>query len=803
MLGQPFFNVNDNDQDLKPIKVDIHALVRKNAFFWYPGIQKEDLYSIIAPAPNLIRNYGKDRKDQYWTREELPPRLAKLEKQCSGDQKKIWDYLADHKTEYQKEIEFVKKQWFHRIFGEWIYINGEPVWIDPWHWFFLSTWQADYQVIDRATGKKKNSKYAEYRDRDRRKFHFFLMAFLATENFKNIGENGKALDDEMYDTFERVCIGVNYPKHRRDGATQNCLSIQYQMTTQLMGMESFIIANKPETQKKHFHTKLIKAWRKQPFYFRPTHDGTDRPKRKLHFIHTANRQKGGELEFNQEGELESYIEFCEVIDRAVYDNLKVTGIDVDDENGKTTGLDVYEAWQVKKPSFTQGGESTINPYCLSLHPSTVEEMERMGGANYKMLCDDSDYYERNRITGQTASGLWTLFIPAYDGLENYVGPYGESIIDDPTPEQAAYTGRNHGSKEYIASRIESYKKKGTPKALRDLASFTRKHPMCYADCWRTQGGDLGFNKENLHSRLEELERQITEKKDPRKRGDFWWKIPGDDRLISAEEYVKQGMDRFVNQTHRVVWEYSEDGPWYMSDMIEENQSNLRTWDSDKGMFRLRHEPTKIIGIDPGKYQSIADAERREDKAKYSFQAAAIYDTMKKNFIASLMVKIDSIDVFSEKCLMAAIYFNAEALIELNVGETLRWFEQRRHGSFGGGNGGFLKHLFKVEQNEYAQLPGVTTGGGVGGTKDTMFNCVKDYIGFMLHKENHYEIIEQWNAIGGKEEMNKYDLFAASAICLLGEKMSYVRISDSEYGQEKEEEKFNINDWMGEARTGVR
>ena len=32
-------------------------------------------------------------------------------------------------------------------------------------------------------------------------------------------------------------------------------------------------------------------------------------------------------------------------------------------------------------------------------------------------------------------------------------------------------------------------------------------------------------------------------------------------------------------------------------------------------------------------------------------------------------------------------------------------------------------------------------GGVGGTKDTMFNCVKDYIGFMLHKENHHEIIE--------------------------------------------------------------
>jgi len=279
MLGDQFITVNDNDPDLKPIQFSIHRLIEKNANFW----RLDKLQSITNPPLHAIRNFNKPREEQYWTREELPPRLIKLEKALGGDQKRIWEYLADHKQEYKDEIKFIKKQWFHRLFGEWIYINGKETWIDPWHWFFLSTWQADYQVIDRETGKKRNSKYAEYRDRDRRKFHFYLNAYLATENFKNIGEDGKLLDYEMFDTGERVCLGVNYPKHRRDGATQNVLSIQYQMTTQIMGMESFIIANKPETQKKHFHTKLIKAWRKQPFYFRPTHDGTDRPKRRLLF----------------------------------------------------------------------------------------------------------------------------------------------------------------------------------------------------------------------------------------------------------------------------------------------------------------------------------------------------------------------------------------------------------------------------------------------------------------------------------------------------------------------------------------
>lgn len=804
-MEQPdqYFSVNENDKDLTEIRVHIPSLMVKNAKFWYPDISDQEIACLLSPDPKKIRNYGKKRQDQYWTRVPIPERLQKLEKSKAGDQREIWKYLSENKKDFEKEIGFIKRQWFHRIFGEWIYINGKPTWIDPWHWFFLSTWQADYQVIDRATYKRRTSKYAEYRDRDRRKFHFKLYGYTATENFKYFNEDGIAIpthgEYEMIDTGERVCIGINYPKHRRDGATQNDLSIQYQVTTMICGAESFIIANKPATQKKHFHSKLIKAWRKQPFYFRPIHDGTDRPKSKLHFVGSATRQKDGKIEINQDADLESYIEFCEVIDRAVYDNLKVTGIDLDDENGKTL-IDIYEGWQLKKPSFTQGGESTINPYAFSLHPSTVEEMETKGGANYKMLCDDSNYYQRNPITGQTESGLWTFFIPAYDGLENYIGPFGESIIDDPTPEQQRYTGRNHGSKAYIASRIERYKKQNTPKALRDLASFTRKHPMCYADCWRMQGGDLGFNIEKLNQRRDELNRLIAEKKDPRRKAIFVWIVPGEPNPLTAEEYLDRRFHLYNNQSHRVELRFTEDDQpfdFYVSKTLQPNQTNLKFWNDDIKQWQPSHEPQYIASADPVQYLSKMDAERREDKAKSSYAAMAMlylhqdsdddkleHEKESNRFVLTYMSKDDSVDVHGEKMLMACIYFGSYMNPERNVRETVRWFEQRLYG-------GYLFRAWLAEEQKWAPYVGYQSQGK---TLNALFRSVKDYIEYHIHKENHIEIVETYLSIKSKEEMTKHDLFPATAGCLYGDKLTYKEVKDYEFGA-KVENNFNINDYF--------
>lgn len=799
------FYVNDHDPDLKAIRVDINALIIKNARFWNQSITDTELASLINPNPKKIRGYGKKPEQQYWTRQAVPDKLQKIEKHFGGDQKKIWDYVTLNKKDYEKEIEFIKKQWFHRIYGEWIYINGKATWINPWHWFFLTYWSGKYEVIDRKTLKKRSARYGEYRDRDRRKFHYYLYAYTCTETFANLDEDGNAIPEpdgtyKMVDTGSRTCFGVNYPKHRRDGATQNVLSIQYQVTTQVQQLYSSIIANKPNTQKKHFDTKVIPAWRRMPFFFKPFHDGSERPKRELNFIHPASKQKDGAINFNTENELESLLDFADVIDRAYYDHDKITGILVMDECGKTTMLDVYEGYGTIKPAMSQGAGSTINPYAFCFAPSTTEEFEAGGGANYKMLCDGSNYYQRNKTTGQTQTGLWNLFLSSVDGLENFIGPYGESVMERPNAEQQKFIARGYGAKEFIAAKIEEYTRQNTPKALAAREQFIRQHPITYADCWKMQGGDLGFNMQKLHDRHTELKRLLATGKDIRKKAYFVWMVPGEPHAIRAEEYLERKFHLFNNHSHRVELRFAgedESFDFYISKTLEATQTNLKRWNQDKGYWELINEPTFIASADPVQYLSDMEAERREDKAKASYAAAAcfhLYQTSDdakleheketNRFVCSYLSKDDDTDVHGEKMLMMCIYFNAEFFPEKNVKEAVRHFEKRLYH-------GFLKRAWLPEEGRLAPYVGYQSQGKM---LNSLFRSVKDYIEFHIYKENHIEIIEQYIKIKSKAQMTSFDLFPASGGCLLGQKMTFVQVEDREYGS-LPENSFNINDYF--------
>lgn len=771
---------HDSDPDLTPIKIDIHKVIRDVWLFWNPN--HKGPIPLLNPNPKKMRNYGLPRELQYWKREEIPTRLLKLEKQFNGNQVAIWEYLEENAEEWKHEIEFIKKQWYHRFYGEWIIINEKPTWIPPWHWFFLSHWSGSYEVIDRFTGKRRSSLYPEYRDRDRRIFVFWHHAYTSTETFAKIDERGEAIPEPdgtylMKDTGTRVCYGVNYPKHRRDGATQKALAVLYDIGTKLEQCYSSIIANKPATQKSHFDNKLIPAWRRMPFYFKPIHDGTDRPKTILSFVTPAQRHKDGKLEFSFNSELGSTMDFSPIIDRAYYDHTKITGVILDDENGKSTDVDIFEGWNIIKPSLSQGAGSTINPYAFSLHPSTVEEMEEGGGYNFKMLCDASDYYKRNPKTGQTESGLWNLFIPAWDGLENFIGPYGESIIDDPTEEQRKFIGRDYGAKEFINATLASYQKDNSPKSIKMYQSFKRKHPTCWADCWRMQGGDLGFNLEKLNKRYEHLTRMKARGESYTRRGDFFWNVPGEPKPLSAAEYIEKGYHHHTYFDHFVEFIPNENGRFIVSKTLNRKSTNLKRWDPVNEFFVP--EKTKFIAsADPVHYHNKMQAMMREDKSKASFAAGAIFYDFDENvdfdkpleewvsnrFVCTYMNKPNSEDEYAEEMLMACIYYGAEMFPETNIMLIVKHFEQRKHG-------GYLKYAWQVELGKYKEKPGFHTGTGAS-TKNDLFSVTRDYIEFHAEREQHEEIIEQWIRIKGKEEMTKFDLFVCTAGCLYGQKLSY-------------------------------
>jgi len=491
------FTVNDNDPDLKSVTISLPE----------------------PPDWSLIDGWGLEAKDQKFRKAVYPARLKELEdkiirsvedNRASAKNEvvtvqriidEIWKQLEIKQNEYQDEIKWIEKQWYFILYGYWVFINGKPTFIDGWHYRFLNFWD----LTDATT---------EYRDRDRRFFHFQRYAFESTED---------AFGKEM---GHRTIYGTTYPKHRRDGATHKFLDIVYAITSitkgsLIGGIQSFDDDNASE----HYRSKLLPAFKAMPFFLKPIWKGTQAPQAELSFSRVDNKM--GE-------ELGSRINYATTAFRKFYDGKKLIAI-LSDEEGKTKSENIFERWDVVKQTLAQGSGSSIHGFAA--HPTTVADMDEGGGKNYYDLNEGSKFYERNIKTGQTKTGLIRLFIPATDGLENFIGPYGESIIDTPTEEQAEFIGRDYGAKEYLQSQLDEFVRIGTPDAMQSYRNLKGLYPTQYADCFRTAKGDTGFDIDKLDKAIEKLRRDsLDEINPPTVRGDFKYIIATEPNPYSAKEY---------------------------------------------------------------------------------------------------------------------------------------------------------------------------------------------------------------------------------------------------------------------------
>lgn len=799
--AERYFMIHENDPDLKPIKFNIDYIIKKNYAFWNPKGKPSP--KVASPNPRKIAGWGLPKKEQYFRREVYPKRLAALERRFGGVQSDIWEYLDAHQNEYKDELLFIRKQWYHLLYGYWFYNNGIPTYIDGFHWLHLNYTTGSYESIDRVTLKKVITEYPEYRDRDRRKFLVWKFSLVDTRHFAKYDSEGFAVPNEdgeyeMVDTFKRVWFGTIYPKHRRDGATTNILTFLYGMSIIIKNGYSSMIANRDKTGEEHFQKKLIPAWRKFKFFFKPIHDGSDRPKRALNFVSPAGKSVERRAANANVSVLDTVIDFADVADRIYYDGNKITGVLLLDEEGKTTAVDIYTGWDIVKPSMSQGAGSTINPYALAFHPSTVEEMEGGGGMNYMKLKDDSDFYQRNPLTGMTRSGLFYFFLPAYDGLENFVGPYGESIIGDPTPEQARYIGKKYGALEHIEKTIEAIKKSDDPDSKDKLDSFVRKHPIKFSDCWMIRGGDLGFDQDKLDSRINELKKT----KGAVVRGTFYWEIPGYGRL-TAEEFLNRprmvGSD--IDSLGRVVFEPDENGKFNVSKTLVVFSQRVR--DSELGHWRPKNDQKFTASADPVMYNLDGQSKMRIDKSKTSYPAGTVFWNMEDEdmtkeiheiqshrFVCSYCHKTNDEDVYLEEMLMMCVYYGAMMYPETNIPSVVKWFSDR-------GYGGYLKYDFDEATGTFKSKPGFNTGSSAsGGVKDELFTEIKNHIYRHVHREMHLDIIMQWKLIKKKEEMTKYDLIPCTGGVLRALKYS-PRAIDFGYGKDnKGDGEVRLSDYFG-------
>jgi hypothetical protein len=704
-----FLFVNTDDKDLEPIRIDLPS----------------------PPEYHEIDGFGLPAKDQIFTPPKVPRRLKELQKKLNTIDE-IWEVLENNQDIYEDEIKFINDAWFHRLYGYWFFNNGKPTYIDGWHYFFCSWWSIDVGL-------------PEYRSRDRKFFLFARMTYNETHTFKDIDKKGNAIISEetgyydFLDTGSRVLYGFNYPKHRREGATYKAQCIGYEILSRTENASGGIQSQNDNQAKDCFLKHLIAPWKKLPFFFKPTYEGSTSPKTELSFSPPAKRLSSkGSLAKSEEG-LGSKIDFTNA-EAGAYDGWKMY-YHHDDEVGKLKGgISCWARHLVVKECLQQGAGKNIIGFTIKT--STVGEMERGGGKAFQTQCELSDYFIRTP-NGQTVSGLATLFIPAYDGLEGFIDRYGNSVIDTPTKEQSAYINSKIGAKEHLLNNRKGFIDSAN---YEGLSEETRKYPMSFTECFRTSAKDSGFNMQKLETYIDEL--RFNRSSAPVE-GDFRWINNAKDTKV--EFIARKG------------------GKFKVSHQLNEGESNRKFWDEETFSWKPGNTSWGVAGADPFKFNKTA-GNRKSKGGGSVVRKGKMKDgdfSMKRKFVCTYSHRTYDKALYAEDMLMMSVYYGVQMFPEINVDLIWDYFEQRGYSAF---------LLYRVDPKTFQQnkTPGANTNEKL---KQDIFTEFMGFIESEADEENHIELLEECRDIAGIEEMTNYDLFTAAGYALLGTAGIYNEIEE--------------------------
>lgn len=704
------------------------------------------IYIKQSPVPPLheIDGWGLSANEQKFTYKLIPKKLQKLIDSCiTIDQ--IWDELEKNQLEYKKEIKWIRKQWELRDTGYWFWCNGKPTHLVWWHYIYLNFWRF-------KTGTKP-----EYRDKNRKFYHGMYYAYTTThtlvysyhendikkQNPKIVYEDEVRRIPKMHDTGFRTMLGIAHPKERKEGASNMCLCAQYMEVITHIGVIGGIISSSGKHAKeKMFDDIVVPGWNKMPFFFKPRSTSNRNPEAEIKF--NASRQRADKMFAN---ELGSSISHSPTTEATLYDGGNNIWINVD-EAGKAES-DVYKRHEILKPCVSLGSGAEI--FGFLSYPSTVGDMSGIGAPRFFDICQDSQFEKRD-LSGQTVSGMMVIYFPAWEGLQGFVGPYGESIIETPTSEQAAYIKKDYGAKQHLMNqRDKLLKDKNSEKYNEKVRQF----PVKYMECFRTEDGEIGFNTQIINDQLDEV--SVNERNLGRY-GNFHWKGDIKDTEVYWEDDPK-GFD-------------SDHKPrWFITKTLNKDETNrfiIRKW---LNPATGEHEEQRFP-ID-SKYTSCGDpfafgrtkTEENSDGGGCilrNFDPAIdggknIADWQTYDIVATYLYRPETDDEYCEDMLKADIYFGSMQFPEVNVRSIWKWYEKR-------GYAGYLKYDIDLATNKPKNYPGFYS---LTDSKQDLFQKTRNYIQDHGHRVLHKRLLLQWKEIQHMTQMTKFDLLTAAGGCFIG------------------------------------
>lgn len=696
-------------KDINPVEViceDIDDLV--------PYI----VYMPEAPKPEEIVNFGLKPKEQFFRREQVPIRVQQIDDMRPKDKEKPKDFRKRKQAAIERlpmeDKLWVNKQWDLRMYGQWQYINGKPTYIPPSYWYCLNVYHYDVGL-------------PRYKDIDRRYW---------------------VISDMIVDPDPK-CFGMIEFTRRRQGKSYRAgcklLKNASQISQAMLGIQS-----KTEADAKTFFAKtIVRPWRRLPWYFSPKFNNSTRPIKQLNFYEPAvsGERAQHELYLDDLGidELETFIELRTSTEGA-FDGEKLAYY-CRDEAGKTVEANVYECWGHTKYCLVDDEKRIVGKAIIT---TTVEEMEKKGGENFRKLWDDSSRRpeDLNKL-GQTKSGLYPYFLPAYDGI--VLDAYGNSLIEQGKEEL-------HKEREGLLSSPEM------------LASHIRKFPWTIREAFRSVNTQCRFNQTIINTRLEQLHfgnpKLYT--------GRFLLSTPGD---IHSEAYFERYNGD--NGRFKVNW---------MPPHEESNRVEEHLIDGVRLIFPGNPEKG-MVGADPFKYNTTK-TNRKSLGTGYAFWNYDSYVDHPDSDEA-LWVTDDFIIQYGERpptkeeygwdLFAMCKYLGIKLFPEINVPFLWDFFRDN-------GMGGYLA-FERDRKGQRSKTPGAQTVGDR--IKDPLFSGVEHYIEKTGHRCPFADFLEDCLKVE-YENLSPYDYFVGGAYSLYGKRQKQPRVRKQGRSSPKFFDKFTYN-----------
>ena len=441
-----------------------------------------------------------------------------------------------------------------------------------------------------------------------------------------------------------------YLKNRRSGFSFMSSAETVNQATISSDARFGILSKTGSDAKKMFTDKVVPISINYPFFFKPIQDGMDRPKSELAYRVPASKFTRKKITANEKQEdlagLDTTIDWKNTGDNS-YDGEKLQLL-VHDESGKWERPDnILNNWRVTKTCLRLG--SRIIGKCMM--GSTSNALDK-GGDNFKKLYGASNVTKRNR-NGQTASGLYSLFIPMEWNYEGFIDEHGRPVFD--TPDHEVFDP--HGELIDVGV-VENWQNEadGLKNDQDALNEFYRQFPRTTEHAFRDETKNSIFNLVKLYEQIdynEELSSTL-----PLTRGNFQWVNGVKDSTVI---FYPDNKGRF-----KLSWTPPSQ---LQNNVIIKN-----------GVKHPGNEHMGAFGCDSYDISGTVDGKGSKG-ALHGLTRFSMEDAPANSFFLEYLARPQTAEIFFEDVLMALVFYGMPILAENNKPRLLYYLRRRGYRGF--------------------------------------------------------------------------------------------------------------------------